>query len=161
MNVMEQQITPLIEDLGNHYQIDPPLIKAIIQIESNWEPIAIRFEKGYRWLYEVDRLVKDLRLHRDTEEYGQKVSWGLMQVMGAVARERGYRGRYLSGLLSPELGLLYGVKHLHWSIKRFGGDIWDGVSAYNQGSAKKTVDGSYVNQFYVDKVKKYYEQYRG
>ncbi len=60
------------------------------------------------------------------------MSWGLMQVMGAVAREYGFSGRFLSQLCDPAVGLEYGCRHLSILLKRHG-TIRAALSAYNSG----------------------------
>ena len=87
-----------------------------------------------------------------TERQDQMTSWGLMQVMGAVARELGHTGP-LSDLLDPPTGLFYGCLHLRRFRAKY--DIWpDVIAAYNAGSPRRVAGqiGPYVNQSYVDKV---------
>ena len=45
-------------------------------------------------------------------------------------------------------------------IEDKGGSGWDAVAAYNAGSARMK-DGQYVNQGYVDKVRKRYDELKG
>ena len=85
----------------------------------------------------------------DTELIAQKTSWGLMQVMGTVARELGHRG-WLSELCEPERGIYYGCLHLKKLMDRHG-NLSDTVAAYNAGSPRRDVNGKYVNQEYVDR----------
>ncbi|HEY6442754.1 MAG TPA: hypothetical protein VIY66_05375, partial [Candidatus Acidoferrales bacterium] len=47
-----------------------------------------------------------------TEEIARSISWGLMQVMGQVAREHGFTGKFLSALCNPSLGLDIGCAAL-------------------------------------------------
>jgi hypothetical protein len=95
---------------------------------------------------------------RDQEWWAQQASWGLMQVMGAVARECGFHGNYLSQLLDPEEGTEFGCRHLAILkgryIQVYG---WDGViAAYNAGSPRIVHAGGFENQQYVDRVRKYF-----
>jgi hypothetical protein len=53
---------------------------------------AIRYEPAFRTRY-----VAPLGLP-PTEEVARSISWGLMQVMGQVAREHGFAGKFLSAL---------------------------------------------------------------
>ena len=87
-----------------------------------------------------------------TERVGQMCSWGLMQVMGAVAREYGFKG-YFPQLCDPVVGLRYGCLHVTKFRAKYG--QWsDVIAAYNAGSPRRepTNPWSYVNQFYVNKV---------
>lgn len=131
-----------------HYKVPPDLIEAIIQIESGGDRCAMRYEPNYQWLYQPYD-VKPKTSTRETEETGQKFSYGPMQVMGGTARELGYRG-WLSDLCGPK-GVQYGVKYLNQLYSKYG-DWTDVVAAYNAGKPRKAADGSYVNQGYVDKV---------
>jgi len=75
------------------------LVCAIVEQESAWEAHAIRYEPAFRTRY-----VAPLGLS-PTEEIARSISWGLMQVMGQVAREHGFNGKFLSALCEPEAGL--------------------------------------------------------
>jgi Transglycosylase SLT domain len=82
------------------------LVCAIIEQESAWNPHAIRYEPGFRTRY-----VAPLGLP-PTEEIARSISWGLMQVMGQVAREHGFTGKFLSALCDPVVGLDIGCAAL-------------------------------------------------
>ena len=84
----------------------PALVCAIIEQESAWNTYAIRYEPGFRTRY-----VAPLGLP-PTEEIARSISWGLMQVMGQVAREHGFDGKFLSALCDPALGLDIGCAAL-------------------------------------------------
>lgn len=140
----------IIKRISKRYGIPAGLIRAIIEVESSGNTFAMRYEKNYPYLVKP---FDKYHWHKATEKEGQKTSWGLMQIMGAVARERGFEGRYLSELTKPELGIKYGCKHLKWNYNRYK-DWSDAISAFNQGSNRKYRDGSYQNQGYVDKVLK-------
>lgn len=138
----------LIKKYSNKYGIPAGLIKSIIEAESSGNTYAMRYEKNWKWF---DEPLTRFHWHESTERQAQKFSWGLMQIMGAVARERGFEGRFLSELTKPELGIKFGCKHLKWNYKRYGN--WsDAISAYNQGNNRKDDEGNYENQNYVDKV---------
>ena len=51
-----------------------------------------------------------------TEAYMRAMSWGLMQVMGQVARETGFDALFLSALCEPVQGLAVGCKVLRKKI---------------------------------------------
>lgn len=138
---------------SHHFGIPNELLRAIIQVESGGDTWAIRYEPGYRWLYNEARPPRGVS--GPTEREAQKTSWGLMQVMGAVAREHGFDGRFLSKLCDPSVGIEYGCKHLASLYRRFGQrNGWEGVAAaYNAGSPRRREDGRWENQGYVDKVR--------
>ena len=84
------------------HTLDPALICAIVEQESAWDPHAIRYEPAFRMRY-----VSPLGLP-PTEEVARSISWGLMQVMGQVARERGFTVKSLAALCDPATGLAIG-----------------------------------------------------
>jgi soluble lytic murein transglycosylase-like protein len=128
--------------------LDPALVAAVVECESAGQPGAMRFEPLYR--YTDPRAPKPAISSRDTDIVAQKISWGLMQVMGGTARtELGYTG-WLPDLCAPAIGLDLGCRYLARLITRHGED--GGVSSYNQGSPRKNPHGRYLNQPYVDKV---------
>lgn len=148
------------------------LVAAIVQVESSGSAWAWNPEPRYRYLWDVrgNRPFRSMTASelaskvpppdfaclagdRDQEFWAQQASWGLMQVMGAVARERGYRGPYLTELLNPDAGIHYGCAHLSVLRDRFfASHDWPGViAAYNAGSPRIS-GGQYENQAYVEKV---------
>ena len=140
------ELTTLIKSAASRRSLPWELVYAIRQVESSLNPSAIRHEPHYRWL------VGDNETMSPTERHEQMTSWGLMQVMGAVARELGHTGP-LSDLLDPPTGLFYGCLHLRRFRAKY--DIWpDVIAAYNAGSPRRVAGqiGPYVNQSYVDKV---------
>ena len=74
--------------------------------------------------------------------------------MGLVAREQGYQDK-LEGLFIPEVNILYGCIYLGKLSRRYR-KMEEIIAAYNEGSARKTTDGLFVNQGYVDKAVKNY-----
>jgi hypothetical protein len=117
---------------GNYRDLRPDLVLAIIATESSGNPWAWNAEPKYRWLWNVktDAAFRQMRADeidaevpppdfpscsgtdRDQEWWGQQASWGLMQIMGAAAREQGFRGAYLVELVDPFTNIEYGLKHL-------------------------------------------------
>src|SRR5260370_25952989 len=79
--------------------LDPGLVCAVIEQESAWNPWAIRFEPAFFKKY-VASLFTNNKVTA-SEAYARGFSWGLMQVMGQVAREAGFDGAFLSALFDP------------------------------------------------------------
>lgn len=152
-----------------------PLIEAIVSVESGGDVFASRVEinyakgTGYKWLWnvEADVPMKYSRLAlpagfkgcglqtATTELTHQRTSWGPMQIMGAVAREYGFRGALAE--LCGEFGVVMGVWHLIQiknRIARRGHHSRDDlIAAYNYGHVRCVAGtGQYANQRYVDKV---------
>jgi len=126
------------------------LLYGIVCQESSGLPMAVRYEPGFfkRYIMKIPGL-------GTKESRGRSTSWGLMQVMGQVAREEGFTGEF-EQLLDPRVGLHWGCRHLLVLKKRhLTTHGWPGViAAYNAGSPRKK-GGVYVNQHYVDKVYRY------
>lgn len=164
----------LIQSAAARHGLPPVLITAIIARESAGNPWAWNPEPKYKWFWDVRRnrafrAISSAEIDskttpsdfpclagdRDQEWWAQQASWGLMQIMGAVARECGCTLPYLPQLCDPDEGIEYGCRHLASLKGRYlQGHGWDGVIAsYNAGSPRRVADGGpFVNQKYVDAV---------
>lgn len=141
----------LIVSVSEQNQLDPDLVRAIAQVESSYNPWAMRFEPAWRYFYFPREHADRLMITAQTEEMMQATSWGLMQVMGSVARELGF-DLELPRLCIPEMGLNYGCKKLKKLFARYQYEE-DVIAAYNAGSPRKEKSGMYFNQRYVDKIR--------
>jgi hypothetical protein len=92
----------LAREAAARHGIDAALVCAVIEQESDWDTNAIRYEGAFRARY-VSRLGLP-----PTEEISRSISWGLMQVMGQVAREHAFAAKFLSVLCAPECGIEFG-----------------------------------------------------
>lgn len=134
----------LIKGLAPHHNLPWELVAAIVLTESSFDPWAVRYEPQYKYLVGSEETLSA------TERTTQMMSWGLMQVMGGVARERGLKGP-LSQLCEPTIGLTYGMLHLARYRTRHPASWADTIASYNAGRPIMR-DGKYLNQGYVDKV---------
>jgi soluble lytic murein transglycosylase-like protein len=149
--MIKPEIKALIEKAASYHDLDPNLVLAHVMTESSGNPQATRFEPAF-----YERYVLPLNLE-SKEARGRATSFGLLQIMGQVARELGFKGPF-SDLLKPEIGLEWGCKKLNRCYSRFGkDDINAGIAAYNCG-APKIKDGKFVNQVYVDRVNGFLKQ---
>lgn len=139
----------IIEKVALQFGYDPDLIEAIVIKESSGNAFAARYEPAWKYFYSPSIFAKKLGITFVTEMNHQATSWGLMQVMGSVARELGYDS-HLPGLVIPEVSLTYGIRQLVRVGRLFSGD--DQIAAYNAGAPRKDANGRYVNQKYVDDV---------
>lgn len=140
----------LIEDVALDQNVPPNLLGAIVQTESGGNRYAARFEPHYKYIFETKKNAQDNQITETTETMLQMTSFGLCQLMGAVAREHGLTGS-LFQLLDPRINLTYACKH----FKRLAGrykERDDIIAAYNAGSPIKDMTGKYKNQAYVDKI---------
>lgn len=155
--------------------ISPLLVEALTVVESGSDPYAWNPEPRYRWLWNVRtrrafRAVTESELAAkfppkdfpaiqgdpDQEWWAQQASWGLTQVMGAVAREAGFIGPYLTALTDVETNLAYGTAHLAALLVWAKGDYTRALSAYNGGKAGNAAP-PFRNQGYASKVLKQME----
>jgi soluble lytic murein transglycosylase-like protein len=93
----------LIESVAVKHGIDPALVHAVIEAESNYRPTA-RSQVGAR---------------------------GLMQLMPSTARDLGVVS--VGQLYDPEQNIEAGVKYLKVLLERFDGDLPTALAAYNAG----------------------------
>ena len=112
--------------------LDPALVCAVIEQESAWNPWAMRFEPLFFAKY-VASLYTNNKVSA-SEAYARGFSWGLMQVMGQVARETGFDALYLSALCDPEQGLTIGCKVLRKKFDAAAGDATRALLTWNGGS---------------------------
>ena len=141
----------LIKMKAREFGLDPLLVAAICLKESSGNAYAQRFEPKYRWLFKHDSFAKKLGASIETEENGQKTSYGLMQVMGAVMRERGFEG-WFGKAFDAETNIHFGCMHLAHFMKIYGNEA-DAIASYNAGRPKRDeATMKYVNQSYIDGV---------
>lgn len=147
--MVKPEIRRLIELKAAAYNLDPDQVEAHVMVESSGNPNATRFEPRF-----YERYVLPLNLGDHNEARGRSTSFGLLQIMGQVARELGYQGNW-PGLMDPMTNLEYGCKKLAKCYKKYPGDA--GIAAYNSGTPRK--DGlEFMNQIYVDRVKDFLEK---
>jgi soluble lytic murein transglycosylase-like protein len=109
------------------HALDPTLVCAVVEQESGWDPYSMRYESSF-----CARYVAPLGLS-PTEEIARSISWGLMQVMGQVAREHGFTGKFLSALCAPESGLEIGCVILVTKMSA-AGDVARALELWNGGA---------------------------
>jgi soluble lytic murein transglycosylase-like protein len=112
---------------ANH-ALDAGLVCAVIEQESAWDAHAMRYEPAFRMRY-----VAPLQLS-PTEEIARSISWGLMQVMGQLARERGFADKFLSALCDPATGLEIGCTVFASKLSAAGGDAAQALALWNGGA---------------------------
>lgn len=131
--------------------LDPNWIRAIIMQESQGNPYCVRYEPSYQWVYQVEQFSKSVLISIQTELVTQKMSWGLGQIMGALAREQGHKG-LMAELLKPDLNIEHICRRFK-TLKTISNDPSDLFAMYNGGpQAVHKVNGRYFNQKYVDSV---------
>ena len=127
MNLTPDHLVSLARTMAAQHALAPELVCSVVEQESAWNPCAIRYEPAFRARY-----VAPLGLPA-TEEITRSISWGLMQVMGQVAREHGFTGKFLAALCDPATGLEFGCKVLAAKISA-AGDIALALERWNGGA---------------------------
>ncbi|HXJ17936.1 MAG TPA: lytic transglycosylase domain-containing protein [Candidatus Polarisedimenticolia bacterium] len=118
----------LSRTIATRHNLEPALVCAIVEQESSWDAHAMRYEPAFRARY-----VAPLRLPL-TEEIARSISWGLMQVMGQVAREHGFCGKYLSALCDSAVGLDIGCAVLAAKCSAASGEVPRALALWNGGA---------------------------
>jgi soluble lytic murein transglycosylase-like protein len=127
----ERLFHPIILQAASRHEIDPALVKAIIMAESGYNPNAI----------------------------SQRGAKGLMQLMPSTAEALG-----VEDVFNPEQNISGGVRYFKKLVNRFDGDIKLALAAYNAGSKKvryyQGIPPYKSTHHYIEKVFKYYKQYK-
>jgi len=124
-------LVALAKRIAQNFKLDPTLVCAVVEQESAWNPFAVRYEPKFMTDY-VGPLYVNNRINA-TEAYTRSMSWGLMQVMGQVAREKGVTLKFLPGLCDPEAGLSIGCRKLADCLELAKGDVKKALQSYNGG----------------------------
>ena len=127
-----EQLIGLAKKTALNHQLDSTLVCAVIEQESAWNTWATRYEPAFFARY-VAPLYTNNKISA-SEAYARAFSWGLMQVMGQVARENSYKGQFLSALCDPEQGIAVGCRVLARKLAAAGGDKTRALLAWNGGA---------------------------
>jgi len=119
------------------HQLDTALVCAICEQESAWNPWAIRYEPAFFAHYIAPQLsAGQISI---TEAQARAFSWGLMQVMGQVAREHNFGASSaspvapLSELCDPACGLDVGCAVFAAKSSAAHGDATSALQLWNGG----------------------------
>jgi soluble lytic murein transglycosylase-like protein len=127
------ELVHLARRIAQQHDLDPALVCAVIEQESAWNPWAMRYEPFFFSRY-VAPLYTNNKVSA-SEAYARGFSWGLMQVMGQVARENGFDAPFLSALCDPEQGISIGCRVLGKKLAAAKGDVTRGLLAWNGGGS--------------------------
>lgn len=137
------EILSTVRSVAGIYGIDPSLVLAVATHESSLNPWAVRYEPAF-----YTRYIQSMTGLTDTEKTMRATSFGLMQVMGQVAREKGFSEKYLTALCEPISGLTYGCKKLKECLDHTKNDVRAALLRYNGGA----------DPHYPDLVLKHYKE---
>lgn len=128
----QEQLEAYARAAARAHNLDEALVLAICEQESSWNCWGIRYEPAFFGKY-VAPLYTANKISTGTEAYTRAMSWGLMQLMGQVARELGFEGSYLSQLCDPQIGLEWGCKHFANKLHSANGDTRKALQLWNGG----------------------------
>lgn len=145
-----------IQIAARKHDLEPALVAAFVSVESGFNPYSIKYEEGFRYVRPDYRdLAHGAKTHDYLEKAFEMSSIGLMQIMGATARDEGFR-KNLVQLFDPYTNLEWGCAHLSRLVKKHT-NLESVISAYNAGTPRK-IGGKFTNQDYVDKVMSKYKE---
>ncbi len=128
----KSDLISLARKIAAAHLLDPSLVCAVVEQESSWNSWAIRYEPMFFAKY-VAPLFTNNKISA-SEAYARGFSWGLMQVMGQVARENGYGEPFLSTLCDPADALEIGCRVLRKKFDAAAGDNARALLLWNGGS---------------------------
>ena len=111
----------------------PELVCAIVEQESAWDRWALRYEPAFYARYVEPQLTRGA-IVGEGEARARAFSWGLMQVMGQVAREHGFSGASLAALCDPAACLAVGCRVLAAKLAAAEGNVARALQLWNGGS---------------------------
>ena len=129
---VDAKLVALAQRAAEAEGLEPALVCAVVEQESGWNPWAMRYEPAFFAKY-VAPLYTNNKVGA-TEAYARGISWGLMQVMGQTAREKGASSLYLSTLCDPAVGLAIGCRILRLKLDAAGGNAARTLLAWNGGA---------------------------
>ena len=126
------QLVALARAAAATHGLAPELVCAVVEQESAWNPWAVRYEPGFLARYVAP--IYNAGKISATEAYTRSISWGLMQLMGQVARELGCAAPSLAQLCDPATGLEFGCRQLRAKLDAAAGDETRALLAWNGGA---------------------------
>ena len=127
------ELVLLAHEAASRQSLWPELVCAIVEQESSWDRWALRYEAAFYARY------VELQLARGTiagegEAMARSFSWGLMQVMGQVAREHGFTAPSLAALCDPATGLAIGCRVFAAKLAAAEGNVERALLLWNGGA---------------------------
>ncbi len=135
--ISRAELIALARVTAEAHQLDAALVCAICEQESAWNPWAIRYEPAFFAHYVAPQLAAGQI--SNTEAQARAFSWGLMQVMGQVAREHNFglgspsASATLTQLCDPACGLELGCTVFAAKLSAAHGDASRALQLWNGG----------------------------
>lgn len=155
---MKTKHDEMIKTISLNQEINPKLVQAIVCKESGGDSNAVRFEIGYfdNGVVKSEALTWE-KSHKgmpsyQTERAMRATSFGLLQIMGQLAREQGYKGDFLTYLLDPRENILFGITIMKKWLVRLKGNVDHLILAWNRGPGTPAPKG---DEQYLVKVQEF------
>jgi soluble lytic murein transglycosylase-like protein len=126
------EFVALADDAARAHSLWPELVCAIVEQESSWDRWALRYEPAFYARYVEPQLARGII--PESEARARAFSWGLMQVMGQVAREHGFVGASLAALCDPVTGLDVGCRVFAAKLAAAEGNVARALLIWNGGA---------------------------
>lgn len=127
------ELVALAHDAANAQSLWPELVCAIVEQESAWDRWALRYEPAFYARYVEPQFARG-SIADEGEARARAFSWGLMQVMGQVAREHGFAGASLAALCDPAICLAVGCRALAAKLAAAEGNVVRALLLWNGGA---------------------------
>jgi soluble lytic murein transglycosylase-like protein len=136
---------------AEEFGLDPAFVKAVAMVESNGNPLVVRYEPKWRYFLDPEKWAKKHLITVETERVLQAMSWGPLQIMGTKARELGFDGM-LTELADPNISGHYSCMFLKKLFDKWI-DPLTVAASYNAGSPlRDPATGQFRNQEYVNRI---------
>lgn len=122
----------MAHDAARAHDLPPEIVCAVIEQESGWDRWAARYEPAFYQRY-IEPLLAGSGSFDETEAHMRAFSWGLMQVIGQVAREHRFSASSLAQLCEPGAGLEIGCRVLAAKLAAAEGNIPRALLLWNGG----------------------------
>lgn len=136
-------VSQSIKDVCKKYELEPEIVASLICQESIKASkslldsiFATRYEPGFYYRYIMGKkltgfIPKGSIPNKSTERRQRATSYGLMQIMGATAREHGLETQYITSLCEPRINIEIGCKILKHFYVQEGKDYREALRRYN------------------------------
>jgi soluble lytic murein transglycosylase-like protein len=127
------QLVALARAAAQRHALSAQLVCAVVEQESAWNTWALRYEPAFYSRYVEPQLSRG-QITTEGEARARAFSWGLMQVMGQVAREQGFAGASLAALCDAATGLDVGCRVLAAKMAAAAGNVPRALLLWNGGA---------------------------
>lgn len=135
-------------------KVDALLVAALIETESGGNPHKAFYDSDHTPLEKPVQWAEKLGLPTNTERMYQRTQWGLLQIYGTVARQRGFDLPEMTLLCQPAINLEVGLRHIEWLIPQVHSED-DLIVAWRYGLSRQMHSSTYSQeqQAYLQQVK--------